>query len=337
MKKTLLLVASLATTLFTTTQAQTFANASFETWHNYTVGSLALEAPVSWYGVDSLVTFIAPLAVIGGIHITPEKQLFKSTVAHSGSFSAEVKSAFIGTEVGNVPGIFSNAQIGIDIMGALGATPEDILNYVSYTGGTAITAQVDTVKAWILLDSLQMDQAVVNVSAVKTVQSSTNQDSVVLLGTGMQIIERGPNAFRQISIPVLYADAQVPEKLIVVFMSSNFAADTIHAGNDLKVDDVSYSYKAGTVSIQQPLLSENKVLVYPIPATHHIYFNLSAAVKATDFKLSIYDINGRLISQEQLKQAVNAKDVSGWAKGNYIYRLSNTQNDSVENGKFIVE
>jgi len=340
MKRKLLFTAALATTFIATTQAQTFTNASFETWNSYTVSGLSLEAPTGgWYGVDSLIKAISPIAGLSGITITAQKQLFKSTVAHTGSFSAEVKSAFIGDSVGNVPGIFSNAQIGIDILGALAAgSSADLLQFVTFSGGTSVTAQVDTVKAWVQLDhATSSDTAVVNVSAVKTVPSSSGSDSTAVLGTGTGLIYPGDSTFVQIAVPVIYLDATVPQRLIVTFMSSNFASDTVHSGNDLKVDDVSYTYKAGTSSINQPLLSENRILVYPNPATNQVYFNLSADVKATDYSLSVFDINGRLVSQEQLKQAINVKNVSSWSKGHYFYQLNDMKSGKMEHGKFIVE
>ena len=137
----------------------------------------------------------------------------------------------------------------------------------------------------------------------------------------------------------MYADTTIiPQKLIVAFMSSNFAGDTIHAGNKMRVDDVSYSYKTSSgTAIIQPLMSENNILVYPNPTKNQVYFNLSASVKPTDFNLSVYDINGRLISNEQLKQAVNSKNVSTWSKGTYYYQLNDTKNGKNEKGQFIVE
>ncbi|WP_190277236.1 T9SS type A sorting domain-containing protein [Taibaiella lutea] len=342
MKKKLL-IAALVAGVFSTAHSQTFTNASFETWHNYTVGFLPpmnLTAPTGgWYGVDSLVAYVAPLATIGGINITAQQQLFQSNLAHSGTSSAEVRSAFIGTDVGNVPGIFANARINIDLVAAMAGNPEDILNFVSYDGGTAVTAQVDTVKAWVSLDSTtSMDEGFITATAVKIVPGSSGGDSTVVVGMGTAIVTRGTADFREFAIPLTYADNTVPEKLIVTFMSSNFAADTVHEGNSMKVDDVSYSYKPSSgVGIRQPLFSESKILVYPNPGKNQIYFNLDATAKPSDYSLSIFDINGRIISKEQLNNAVNLKDVSGWAKGSYFYTLTNDKNNTKEQGKFVVE
>lgn len=345
MKKKLLLGALLVTTITTVTKAQTFTNASFETWHNYSVNTgifppnpIALTKPDGgWYGVDSLIAFAkAATSVIPGntIVITPQQQLFKSSLAHSGTSSAEVKSANIGDTIGNIPGVFVNAKINVDITAAAAGNLDDILSLISYEGGTPVTGQVDTVKAWISLDSTaNMDEGVIIATTTKMIG-----DSIAVIGTGTTIVTRGTAAFREFSVPLMYADNTVPEKLIVVFMSSNFAADTIHAGNSMKVDDVSYSYKPGTgVGIRQPLFSESKILVYPNPAKNQIYFNLDATVKPSDFSLAIYDINGRVISKEQLQQAVNSKNVAHWAKGSYFYTLVNDKLNTKEQGKFVVE
>lgn len=343
MKKTLLFIGVLAACLNARTQAQTIANASFETWHNYTVGVLPpvmnLTAPTSWSGSDSLISFIAPLAgTLGGITINAQQQLFQSSLAHTGSFSAEVISKNLGDSLGVVPGMLVNAKVDMDLTAAASGNISDIFSLITYTGGTAITGQVDTVKAWISLDSAtNLDEGSVLVMTTKTYQGSQG-DSMGVVGIGTVTVPRGSAAFRQIAVPLLNASTDVPEKLITVFMSSDYSDSTIHEGNSMKVDDVTFSYKPGSgVSIQQPLLSKNKILVYPNPTTKHIYFNLDAAVKPTDFTLTITDINGRTISKEQMKQDVNNKDVSQWATGSYFYILSNEKANTKEQGKFIVE
>lgn len=342
-----LLIAALLTGACGASQAQTFTNAGFETWHDYSVNTslfppfnpLALKAPTGgWSGVDSLIAGVTPLAAAGSITILPQQQLFQSNIAHSGNSSAEVRSAYIGEDMGNVPGILVNANINIDLAAAMAGNPEDILDFVSYDGGTAVTAQVDTVKAWISLDSTtSMDEGYITASTVKTFQVSSG-DSTVVIGMGTAVVTRGNADFREIMVPLTYTDNTVPDKLIVTFMSSNFSADTVHDGNSMKVDDVSFSYKPGSgVGIHQPLFSESKILVYPNPGRNQIYFNLDATVRPSDFNLSIFDINGRLISNEQLSNAINLKDVSAWAKGSYFYTLNNAKNNTKEQGKFVVE
>ncbi|PSK93043.1 T9SS type A sorting domain-containing protein [Taibaiella chishuiensis] len=343
MKRKLLLGALLASSLFAATDshAQSFTNAGLETWHNFTSATLALEAPNNWYGTDSLIAAIAPVAGSFGYSITAAKQLYKSTDSHSGQFAAEVQSKFVGNTVGNIPGVFSNAKIAIDFIGLVTggnlSDPAAILQYLSYSQATPITNMVDTVSAWVKLESANLDTAMITVMAVKKVQASGGGDSTAVLGAGEYRILPGTNAYTRVAVPVLYQGSNVPEELIVVFTSSDPMADTVHSGNKLLVDDVAFSYKSNGTSIQQPLLAEQVALVYPNPARGTVYFNLNPRERAEEYMLTITDVSGRVVLHEQLKEAVNAKNVKSWAKGAYFYNLGNTRNGRFAKGKFVVE
>ena len=78
-------------------------------------------------------------------------------------------------------------------------------------------------------------------------------------------------------------------------------------------------------------------MIYPNPAKNIIYFNLNTFQKADDYTLIVTDVSGRTILTENLKQQVNEKNVSGWAKGSYFYTLTNVKNGKQLNGKFSVE
>jgi hypothetical protein len=335
MKKILLF--ALATATVFSAGAQTFNNAGFENWHSFTVIPLQLEAPNTWHGTDSLLAAIAPLASLGGIQIDPQKQLFKSSTAHSGSFSAEVRSANIGETGGNVPGVFSNAKIGVDIMGLLGSgainDPSQILQYLSYSEATPVSGQVGSVTAWVKLDDTNQDEAMISVFAVKTVQGSTG-DSTAIVGIGTHNVVPGVNQFTEVTVPVVYATNEQPEKLIVAFLSSDYAADSVHEGNAFFVDDVSFTYSS--TSIRQPLLSEQQLLVYPNPSTGQVYFNLNATARPEEYSLTIADVTGRIVYTEQLHQQVNNKDMSDWGKGHYFYTLTHTKSGLSEKGKFVL-
>lgn len=343
MKKKLLFGALLASSLFaaTSSQAQTMTNASLETWHNLTVGTLALETADNWHGADSLIAAIAPLATTGGYPITPAKQLYKTTTAHSGQFAAELQSKNIGNAVGNIPGVLSNAKIGIDFFGLITggnlSDPASILQYLSYTEATPVTQRVDTVSAWIKLDNTNLDSALITVFATKSVTASGGGDSTAVVGQTQMVVYPVVNEYTRLAIPVQYLNnTVVPDSLIVVFASSNPVADSIHNGNKLYVDDVAFSYQSNGTSIRQPLFADDVALVYPNPASNTIYFNLNAQDRAEDYTLTIADISGRVVLREQLKQAVNAKDVKNWVKGTYFYNLNNSRNGRSAQGKFVV-
>ncbi len=302
---------------------------------------MALESPDNWYGTDSLITAVAPVATAVGYTIIPAKQLFKTATSHSGQAAAEIRSANVGPDIGTIPGVFSNAKIGIDFMGLItGGDPSDpssILQYLSYTEATPVTKRVDTVSAWILMDNTNQDPGLITVLAVKTVAGSSG-DSTAIVGGGDFEVEPVLNQYTRIAIPVEYMDATtVPEKLIVIFASTDPEVDTVHAGNKMLVDDVAFSYISDGTSIRQPLFSEQVALVYPNPASKTVYFNLNAQERAEDYTLTISDITGRTVLQDRLTQQINDKNVSSWVKGTYFYNLSNTRDGRSARGKFVVE
>jgi hypothetical protein len=341
MKKTLLLTAVLAGTL-ASTQAQTFSNAGFETWQGPS-GVYQIENPGSWFGSDKLITdyalFLIPLGA------TPAKQLYKTSDRHSGESAAELRTKFLGDTLGNIPCALINAQVSIDI-GAVMANPDlsNILNLFIYTGGTPILRRkLETISAWVKLTDQNNDNASVVITALQKAKTPGGADTMIAIGGGSQIIANNvSNNYREITVPVVYANPNntATDTMIVVFSSSAVVTtgDISTDGNTLLVDDVSMTTSEGTsLSIRQPVFAEDIALVYPNPAKNLIYFNLNTFQKAEDYRLTVTDASGRVILMENLKQQVNEKNVSGWAKGNYFYSLINTKNDKHVNGKFSVE
>ncbi|WP_118951073.1 T9SS type A sorting domain-containing protein [Taibaiella helva] len=339
MKKTLLMAACLtAATL--SSQAQTFTNAGFEAWTGPS-GLLQLEHPDGWTGSDATINELGPLLLL--VDITPKKQLSKSTEAHSGSFAAQVTTKFLGDTVGNVPGLLLNAKINIDL-GAIGGNPDlsNFLSYVKYTGGTPVLGKkVENVKAWVRLDGSNQDRASIIVLAMKKAKTAGGQDTMVAIGNAAVMINpNAANSYVEATANVIYTDPAVTatDTLIVAFSSSAIIDEnTVRtAGNTLLVDDVSMT-TSDVVSIRQPVFRGDVVLVYPNPASRSIYFNLNTAERAEDYTLTICDIAGRTVHQQQLKQLVNEQSLSGWAKGSYFYTLHNTRSQQSVKGQFAVQ
>lgn len=341
--KKILLSATVLLAVFTAARAQTIDNGGFENWQGPS-GSLQLENPDSWYGSDKTLDDLGVLLTIVGV--TPEKQLFKSTDAHSGTFAAELKTAFLGDTVGNVPGLLLNARINFDLLAVI-QDPDfsNFLDHVTYTGGTPLLGKkVDNVKAWVKLSGDQQDQASVIISAFKKGLTANNTDTMILIGNGTKLITpNAANAYEEITVPMVYTSPSntATDTLIVVFSSSAVITSTTPTtdGNTVKVDDVTMTTSDGTspTSIQEPVFREDIVVVYPNPAGNVVYFNLNAAEKASDYTLTVTDMTGRVVLQEQLTQQINQRSLNGWARGTYFYSLVNTKNDKSEQGKFAVQ
>jgi hypothetical protein len=341
MKKKILLFAALSGLAASTASAQfiNIQSSGMETWHDTTISgmtftAITLQAPENWHGSDLLVASFADIASLAGMVVAPAQQIFQSSDAHGGQYAAEIKTEFLGDSVGIMTGAFSNAEFQFDIGALVGGTPID--EALGYSGGEPITAQVDSVSAWIKMDANNTDDGAILVQAVKTYQGS-NGDSTVAVGEGYFTIPSATTTtYTQFAVPLNYPDPNaVPDHLVVVFTSSSIIG-TQTVDNSMKVDDVSYSY-AGPNSIWQPLFSEKKLLVYPVPASTLVYFNLGANEDPSQYHLQISDLQGRLISEKQLTTTVNAENVSKLARGTYFYSLSNLKTGLKEQGKFILK
>lgn len=341
MKNKALLVAAAACFTYTANHAQTpIAGGDMENWHDYSVGlttQLDLTAPDGWYGVDSLIKAIQPLAGVGGINITASQMLFKSSDAHEGDFSAELKSKDCG-QIGVIPGMVSNSPIGFDLATALNNSA-DILEAFTYPGGTAISGKVEKVNAWVKVQASNEDSAAVLAMAVKTIRNADDDaDSSQVLGRGYLLIGNDVTAYTEVEVELDYPAAtadETPDRLVVIFLSSDMDKDSATVDNSMNVDGVTYTM--AETGIKQPLFRANNVSVYPNPAQGMVNFRLNANEKAEDYKLTILDINGRVLSSEMLNANEISKDISGFAGGTYFFTVTNVKTNVSESGKFAVK
>lgn len=311
-------------------------NGGMEAWRQITAGTNDLETPDHWCGTDSLVAAVAPLAGFAGITIDVKQQLFEDSVAHSGNAAAKLVTDDLGETLGVIPGGLVNAQLSFDLTKFLDADPEDqgnILDFVIFDGGTLVSEQVDTVRAWVNADPANTEAASVTVMAVITLQGSEG-DSMVIVGSGFLAIPP-TDGYEEIFVPVTYEDPNaVPERLLVFFASSDQDAATTTVGNTLLVDDVSYSV-AGSSSIFRVTRDAKLVKVYPVPATDQVHFELKGGFDQGT--LNVFDVQGRLIRSENVSAGTTPSiQVSNWAKGTYYFNLKNAQSGLLDRGSFVL-
>jgi hypothetical protein len=82
-------------------------------------------------------------------------------------------------------------------------------------------------------------------------------------------------------------------------------------------------------------LQNNKLSIYPNPATNTLSLNLSQLQKLQNANLSIYDIQGKLLLHQNISQAQTQIDISSFAKGIYIVKVQ-TDKESLQS-KFVKE
>lgn len=341
MNKNLLFSFLLITTVSTNSFSQSVtSNSGMETWgeHTYSptlpITTYNVVFPEQWHSSDQIVG--ENLDIIMLLGVTPQNQISKSTDAHSGSFAASVKTVDMDT-FGVVPGILANMNMHLAI--TMDINPSNIWDALSYSGGTPVNGKkVDSVIAWIKLDTSSNDASGINIIATK---KYPNVDTNTVIGTGFLSIVPNIEGYQRVSVPMTYMDTSETscDTLLVTFVSSMPSAipeDTLTPGNEMLVDDVAMVLSDGsTTGIILPLLSENALVVYPNPSEDgRMNFNLNTNLKPSEFSLIISDISGKTLYHQSLKDNINQIDCTQYASGNYFYTLIHNPSQQKENGKF---
>lgn len=92
-------------------------------------------------------------------------------------------------------------------------------------------------------------------------------------------------------------------------------------GNSLYIDNINIGASA-TVGVEENLLDENAVSVFPNPANNQFQLTVNSNELATGkTEITIYDVIGNSIHQEKIKSFTQTIDVSGYADGVYFLKI----------------
>jgi hypothetical protein len=316
--------------------AQSVQNGDFEgTWRNVSIIPIlqVSEVPEKWTCSDSLVGAIAPIAALMGYNITPEKQCYKETNAHGGTHAVGIKTIMVLDTV-VLPGMFTNGTISFDIAKISGGNINDA---ISISGGTPVLdKRVDTVTAYILLDTVNKYGAMVNISASK------NRDGVkAVIGTGAAFVSPLVG-YQEIKIAMNYTDPKntKTDTLLISFISAVPASgDTLKEdGNYVIIDDVSASFSEGVYEPNSiTKINTNHYLnVHPNPVNNDVvYFTFKNAL-LNNHSLVITDINGRIVYTAEMNKLEFAVNTAAFQNGIYTYYLLNETKQAIESGKIII-
>jgi len=336
MKKKVLITSMLGIMSCSLSFAQDFTNSGMETWESETypgIPPLTLNNPTGWFGTDRIMGENLIIILAMGMEASP--QITQSEDAHSGSSAAAITTISLSDTMAPLPGLLSNARYSLNL-NPDNLDMESLLSNVSITGGTPVNGKkVDTVYAWVKLDTSNTDNASITISAMTTMPGA---DTATLIGSGGFIIAPSADGYVQVAVPMEYLDEGMTatDTLIVNFSSSASQSGTV--GNTLLVDDVSMVLSDGQSNgIELPLLSEKAMYVYPNPAAQgYVYFNLNTTLKPAEFSLIITDISGKTMYNQILSDHINKLDCSAYANGTYFYTLVHNPSQQKESGKIVL-
>lgn len=249
-------------------------NGTFETWATRS-GS---EAPQGWIRTDEILLFspLAPLAPL----LVPTGTTTKATVAHGGSFAAQIQNVTKTTPLGSgvLPGVLLlGPRVNPNGNGNIG-------------GGVPYTSRPTRLQFWYKLtgDNALKDSAAVAVGLHKTQSGSTK-----IVSFDAVLLTPAPN-YTLLDIPLTYLESFAPDTLEMLFTSG--LAETITAGTTLTVDDVVLT---GTVTATRNPATESALQIYPNPSTSGEFSlaSLGSAALSTA-PLTVADVTGRVVLRQ---------------------------------------
>jgi len=314
--------------------AQTVPGGDMENWRVNTAGATTaktVEAPVDWYGADSLFIGLGE-ELGGGFLMIPDSvwraQLFEEdTIVHSGSHSAKMLTTHQDTVL--FAGNLSNAQASVHIS----ISPPGISG-VTFFGGLPVTVRPNTVSAWVQYypgkDTAThlfggADTAVLTVEAISRVGGTVGRGTVLI----------GPDSsWTQITATLAYTDTfNTADTLRITFASSGGATQTLDS-SILYVDDVTMtsSPEVSHEGIKNINAAKNIVNVYPNPTSNAIYLDDPQNAGLT---VALISVTGQLVATKALA-GNDALDVSKLSGGTYFYTITDNTGETVQKGNVTV-
>jgi hypothetical protein len=161
-------------------------------------------------------------------------------------------------------------------------------------------------------------------------------DTSFTVGIAGSIIPGGTivNNWTTQTLPFQYQDVSNPDTITIIALSSDSLAgvsqSTQYVGSTLSLDAIVFNYPAG---ISEVFYMNNDVILYPNPASDFLTVKSKNGDKA---KAVIYDISGRLISNEELVYGVAKIDLTKFENGLYICKVIDENNKIIFTDKFTV-
>lgn len=300
---------------------------SFENWHSYTAGGTALEAPQGWSGSDSIINALG----FFNSGSAAQKQVYKSTAAHGGSFAVQaITKNFGGSLIDTFAGGIVNGQPTIS--GLTSGSPT-----LAYTNLTPVTSRPAGLSAWIkyIPATGSLDSGAMTIQAIKSGAGAGGGDSV-LAYTTLRI--GATPAYTQMTATLNYgANTLTPDKVLILFGSSNLvgfgaSAAAVHAtpGSEIDVDDAALNMASG---IAQPLFGQPAVKCFPNPSNGVINFETQSTAPLT---WQAFSADGRLVANYTFTGA-GAYAFGEQASGMYLYRIMASDGTAVQNGSFFLK
>ncbi len=287
-----------------------------EAWHSYTVGtSPSMELPDGWHSTDTIIYGYGPL-ICSTCTLTPET--FQSTTSHSGTYAAKLISRDLGGSVGVVNDELSNCNISFNI-----STQKEVRS-----GGTAVTARMDSVTAWFQYFPKGNDSGNVTVNAVIAGIGAGGTDSVIgsgldstTIGTGRDNYILSTSTYTKHKYTLSYINSTVvPDHIQITFNTGN-GGGTSTDSTTMYVDDVNI-YPLSSTAVQTAAHSA-ATRCYPNPAGNMLNIQTTQYQNTT---AELYNMLGQKVMVQSLQSNITEMNIGNLSDGIYLLHLLDKNN-----------
>ena len=282
MKKTLFTLCIIFTLC---TKAQ-IINPGFETWTTDTYVPSAMN-PNSGNGTTGWWDYnIFNSSFVGSSPIS----VFRCDTAHSGSYSARIKTVVYTSTSWNIYKTWGVPYIGHNYYDTLGILYNGNVNETASTShpGFPFTQKINQFNFYYQYSPNGIDTAECRVSLVKS--------GTIVAGGVFKTNAATGSVWHQANITMFYVDTLTPDTMYVLFSSSSLDKKP-KPGSVFLVDDISTSLPAG---INQVKNINSQINIYPNPNNGTFVIEPNTTINQN---MQVYDVSGKLV----LHQVIDGK------------------------------
>ncbi len=276
--------------------AQTLPNNDFEIWENTGL----YEEPESWHTPNQFTV------LAGAVGVT------KSEDPYSGTFAARLETIdLLGGSV-QAPGLLTLSDFDVDIASG----------DFSFAGGYFLQENVSKLTGMYKYAGVDGDSA----SIVIYNFSHPEGEEMDTIGFGLTFLQDAEN-WTPFEVIMVNNNDHLPDTFNVIILSSG--SSDLNIGSVLFVDSIAIETNTGIIDLWNPLAPLH---VYPNPAVSIV--NFEADDVASDRVLTIYDLNGRILSKSDFNDKAIQVNTKVFTPGILSYQVTE-KGKRVYSGSFL--
>jgi hypothetical protein len=276
--------------------AQTLPNNDFETWEDHGL----YEEPDMWHTPNPFTS------LGGGVGVTKSENSFTGTYAAR----LETIDMFGGSIL--APGLLTLSDFNVDL----------VTQEFNFSGGYFLQENVSKLTGMYKYSGVDGDSASVVIYNFRHPEG----EEMDTIGVGFTFLHDAED-WTPFEVIMVNNNNHLPDTFNVMIISSG--SEDVKVGSLMFVDSIVIETNTGIINLWKPVLPLH---VYPNPAFDFATFE--AAESASDRKLIIYDLSGRIVSQTEFNSKTIQVDTKAFMPGLFSYTV-NEKGKRIYSGSFL--